>query len=97
MKNLALIIVIGLALSACGGSGSSKTTDTGDGTTTPVKKTQDEAMTAVLTSLADNYILPAYSDLANKANGFEMASIDFCSNSVADEADLQIYNQVGQH
>jgi len=92
MKNLAFIIAMSFALTACGGSGSSKTPETGGnaggGTTEPVKKTQDEAMTAVLTSLADNYILPAYSDLVNKADDFEIASIDFCSNSEANAAEL---------
>jgi len=92
MKNLAFIIAMSFALTACGGSGSSKTPETGGnaggGTTEPVKKTQDEAMTAVLTSLADNYILPAYSDLVNKADDFEIASIDFCSNSGAKAAEL---------
>jgi len=95
MKNLALIIAMSFALAACGGSGSAKTPDTGGnagggtgGTTEPVKKTQDEAMTAILTSLADNYILPAYSELANKADEFEIASIDFCSNSGANTAEL---------
>ena len=72
MKNLAVILVMSFALTACGGSGGSKETDLGEtgnaggGTTAPIKKTQDEAMTAVLKSLADNYILPAYSDLAKK-------------------------------
>lgn len=98
MKNLALILAISFALTACGGSGSSKKVDSGEtgnagggsgGTTTPIKKTQDEAMTAVLTSLADNYILPAYSDLVNKADDFEMASIDFCSNLTATETELK--------
>jgi len=92
MKNLAFIIAMSFALTACGGSGSSKTPETGGnaggGTTEPVKKTQDEAMTAVLTSLADNYILPAYSDLVNKADDFEIASIDFCSNTEANAAEL---------
>lgn len=94
MKNLAVILVMSFALTACGGSGGSKETDLGEtgnaggGTTAPIKKTQDEAMTAVLKSLADNYILPAYSDLAKKADDFEMASIDFCSNSQASEAEL---------
>ncbi|SFB82981.1 imelysin family protein [Pseudoalteromonas denitrificans] len=94
MKKLALMIAMSFALVACGGGSSNSTeavdTNTGNGGTDTVEpvKTKEEAMIAVLTSLADNYILPSYSDLANKADEFESASIDFCSNSKAGTAEL---------
>ncbi|PAJ75811.1 hypothetical protein CJF42_02920 [Pseudoalteromonas sp. NBT06-2] len=95
MKKLALIIAISFALTACGGgSSNSKESIDNSGNTSggavEQLKTKEQAMKAVLTSLADDVIIPGYQEFNLQAEQFGIDSIEFCSNTNAKLNELNL-------
>ena len=88
-----IVLALTLALTACGGGGSSESTtpDTTPDTTTPTTptSTDEEQFGLWLTDLANNVILPGYQDLQTKAQALSNQSASFCALSSPSNSDLQ--------
>lgn len=84
-----LAICVCSTLVACGGGSDS------DGAIKPpvVAKSKEQAMAELLTSQADNYILPANQAFAEQALAFQQASLNFCSLSSPSLDDLNTLKQ----
>ncbi len=89
MKNLILTLCISGLIAGCGGSSEPLTPVVIDENTGSVEtKTKEQGINAVLTSWADNYILPSYQDLSLKSEEFEQAAMLFCSEPSALDSHL---------
>lgn len=91
LSQLTLALSLTLVLSACGGGG-------GGGITTPpvtelpvVDESLDDAFALYLTDLADQFILPAYSEIQHRAEQLHSQSVSFCALSSANNSDLQSF------
>jgi predicted lipoprotein len=89
-------LLLTIIISACGGSSDSSdiaiTPEPPNTPSTPTSTNEDQ-FGLWLTDLSDNFIIPAYQDLQEKAQVLSVQSAGFCSLTNAANTDLQIVQQ----
>ncbi|MBE0365384.1 hypothetical protein PULV_a2167 [Pseudoalteromonas ulvae UL12] len=92
MNKYLCVMLSASLLTACGG-GSKQSTPVVVEPPPVVVKTNEQAMSAILTDLADKVIIPDYQQFQQRSEAFEVASTQFCSLSQANQSDLTALQQ----